>query len=396
MKYPFTPEILEGLPENIAELYRSLESTLLKEICSRLDLAGELNEVTVESIRALRSQGISLDEIQDAIQENTQISEEELQELLNDVVARNQRYYTELIDLAGLTQPQTLLDQADIDAIIRQTGTEMINITQSMGFLVGNGRTMLPLAKVYQWALNNAELEIMSGAINYNQAIKSSIRQIADSGLRYVTYESGRRDHVDVAVRRAVMTGINQLCSRYSEQSMNYLNTDLVETTAHSGARDIDGPNGWEAHTRWQGKIYHWSAKGNKNRGKYPDFEKTCGYGDVTGILGANCRHYYHPFVAGVMERTYTDNQLRHIDDGRDADFEGRHYTAYEATQKQRQIERTVRKLERRRIAFEAQDNKDEAQAAQTSLQRLMKEYRAFSKAADLPMQPERMKVLYK
>lgn len=393
MKYPFTPEVLDGLPEGIAELYRSLESTLLKEICSRLDLAGELNEVTVDSMRALRSHGISLDEIESAIRENTQISEEELQKLLDDVVARNQEYYTELIDLAGVTQPQTLLSQSDIDAIIRQTGKDMLNITQSMGFLVDGGRTMLEPAKAYQWALNNAEMQIMSGAISYNQAVKSSIRQLADSGLRYVTYESGHRDHIDVAARRAVMTGINQLCSRYSEQSMDYLNTDLVETTAHSGARNIGGVNGWEAHTEWQGKVFHWRAKGNRNRGKYPDFERSCGYGDVTGILGANCRHFFHPFIDGVMERTYSDRQLRHIDDGRDADFEGRHYTAYEATQKQREIERTVRKLERRSIAFEAQGNTEEAQAAQAQQRRLRKKYREFSKAADLPLQTERMRI---
>lgn len=393
MKYPFTPEVLDGLPEGIAELYRSLESTLLKEICSRLDLAGELNEVTVDSIRALRSHGISLDEIESAIRATTNISDEELQKLLDDVVTRNQEYYTELIDLAGITQPQTLLSQSDIEAIIRQTGTEMINITQSMGFLVDGGRTMLEPARAYQWALNNAELEIMSGAISYNQAIKRSVRQLADSGLRYVTYESGHRDHIDVAARRAVMTGINQLCSRYSEQSMDYLNTDLVETTAHSGARNIGGVNGWEAHTEWQGKVFHWRAKGNRNRGKYPDFERSCGYGDVTGILGANCRHFFHPFIDGVMERTYSDRQLRHIDDGRDADFEGRHYTAYEATQKQREIERTVRKLERRSIAFEAQGNTEEAQAAQAQQRRLRKKYREFSKAADLPLQTERMRI---
>ena len=62
MRYPFTPELLDALPEEMAELYRSLEATLLDEICSRLKLAGELNEVTVQDIRALRSHGISLEE----------------------------------------------------------------------------------------------------------------------------------------------------------------------------------------------------------------------------------------------------------------------------------------------------------------------------------------------
>lgn len=392
MKYPFTPEVLDGMPEGIAELYRGLELQLLDEICSRLNLAGELNEVTVDSIRALRSHGISLDEIESAIRATTNISDEELQKLLDDVVTRNQEYYTDLIDLAGVTQPQTLLSQSDIDAIIRQTGTEMINITQSMGFLVDGGKTMLEPARAYQWALNNAELEIMSGAISYNQAIKSSVRQLADSGLRYVTYESGHRDHIDVAARRAVMTGINQLCQRYAEQSQDYLNTDLVEVSAHSGARNTGA--GAANHASWQGKVYRWREKNRTTRGSYPDFVNTTGYGSGEGILGWNCRHHFYPYVEGVSERTYTDSQLSHIDDGRDATFEGRHYTAYEATQKQREIERTVRKLERRQRAFSAQGNAEEAQAAQIKMQRLRKKYKAFSAAADLPLQTDRMKIV--
>lgn len=392
MKYPFTPEVLDGMPEGIAELYRGLELQLLDEICSRLNLAGELNEVTVDSIRALRSQGISLEEIEKAIRQSTNISEKELKALLDDVVARNQKYYTELIDLAGVTQPQTLVSAKDVDAIIRQTGTEMINITQSMGFLVDGGKTMLEPARAYQWALNNAELEIMSGAISYNQAIKRSVRQLADSGLRYVTYESGNRDHIDVAARRAVMTGINQLCQRYAEQSQDYLNTDLVEVSAHSGARNTGA--GAANHASWQGKVYRWREKKRTTRGSYPDFVNTTGYGSGEGILGWNCRHHFYPYVEGVSERTYTDRQLRHIDDGRDATFEGRHYTAYEATQKQREIERTVRKLERRQRAFSAQGNAEEAQAAQIKMQRLRKKYKAFSAAADLPLQTDRMKIV--
>ena len=392
MKYPFTPEVLDGMPEGIAELYRGLELQLLDAICSRLNLAGELNEVTVESIRALRAQGISLDEIEKAIRQSTNISEKELKALLDDVVARNQEYYTDMIDLAGLTQPQTLVSAKDVDAIIRQTGKDMLNITQSMGFLVDGGKTMLEPAKAYQWALNNAEMQIMSGAISYNQAVKSSIRQLADSGLRYVTYESGHRDHIDVAARRAVMTGINQLCSRYAEQSQDYLNTDLVEVSAHSGARNTGA--GAANHASWQGKVYRWREKKRTTRGSYPDFVNTTGYGSGEGILGWNCRHHFYPYVEGVSERTYTDRQLSHIDDGRDATFEGRHYTAYEATQKQREIERTVRKLERRRTAFEAQGNAEEARAAQIKMQRLRKKYKAFSAAADLPLQTDRMKIV--
>lgn len=251
---------MDALPEELAELFRGLELTLLEEICSRLRLAGELNEVTVQDIRALRSHGVDLEDIKKVIDKTTGIGEKKLDELLSDVVARNQRYYTSMIDLAQVTAPERLVSHEDTYAIYEQTRGTYRNITRSMGFLVrqGRNRIMLPPAKTYQWALDNALMQIQSGAISYDQAISSQIRQLASSGLKTVSYESGHIDSVDVAVRRAVMTGVNQLNQKYREQSLDYLGTDLVEVTAHLGARNIDGPNGWENHAAWQGKVYRW------------------------------------------------------------------------------------------------------------------------------------------
>ena len=195
------------------------------------------------------------------IQRTTNISEKKLTELLDDVVERNQRYYTDLIKIADVTAPQTLLSIEDTYAIYEQTRQTFRNITQSMAFLVDNGRTLLAPARAYQWALDNAVLQVQSGAISYNQAIRSAVKQLADSGIRVADYESGHRDQIDVAVRRAVMSGVNALCQRYAEQSMEYLDTNLVEVSAHIGARNIDGPNGWEAHTKWQGRVFKWNKR---------------------------------------------------------------------------------------------------------------------------------------
>ena len=189
---------------------------------------------------------------------------EKLEELFDDVVARNQAYYAEVIDLAHVTAPEIMVDQAAIYAIYQQTKRELRNITQSMGFMVRDGRhrTMLPPAKAYQHILDMAVMEVESGAISYDQSISRALRQLADSGLRRVDYASGHHDQIDVAARRAVMTGVNQLNQKYREQSMDYLETDLVETTAHLGARNTDGPNGWENHAKWQGKVYRWRKDG--------------------------------------------------------------------------------------------------------------------------------------
>lgn len=392
MKYPFQPELLDAIPEELAEVYRNLESTLLDEICSRLNLADQLNEVTVQSIRALRSHGISQQEIERAIQRTTNISEKKMTELLDDVVERNQKYYSELIDITGVTAPQTLLSIEDTYAIYEQTRQTFRNITQSMAFLVDNGRTMLAPARTYQWALDSAVLQIESGAISYNQAIRRGVKELADSGLKTVNYESGHVDSIDVAVRRAVMTGVNALCQKYAEQSLDYLETDLVEVSAHLGARNTG--TGPENHESWQGLVLRWSEKPRASTGDYPDFVNTTGFGTGPGLGGWNCRHHYYPFVEGVMEPTYSKVDLEAMKgENRKFTFEGKEYDGYTSTQVQRRIERTIRKLKREQTAFKAAGLEDEATAVTARIRRLNQEYKAFSESAGLPLQRERMRV---
>ena len=389
-RYPFTPELLDALPEELAELFRALEITLLEEICSRLKAADKLNEVTVQDIQALRSHGIGLKEIKKAIRKTFGISETKLNDLLDDVEERNQKYYTDLIDLAHITQPETLVSIEDPWAIYEQTRQTLRNITRSMGFLVDAGRTMLPPAKAYQWALDNATMQIQSGAISYNQAIKTAVKQLADSGLKVVDYESGHRDQIDVAARRAVMTGVNQICAKYTEQSAEYLDTPYFEVSAHAGARDKPGPSPWSSHKDWQGKVYSIRAGDI-----YPSIYEVCGLGAVDGLEGANCRHRRNVWVEGVSERTYTDEQLEQIDDDLGCEFDGKKYTAYEATQMQRRVEREVRKLKREKAAYNAAGLREDETAVNIRLRRLNAKYKAFSAEAGLPEQRERMKVLY-
>lgn len=395
-RYPFTPELLDALPEELAELFRGLEDTLLDEICSRLALKDQLNEVTVQAIRALRSHGIDTKEIEKAIRKTSGISDKKLKELFDDVIARNQKYYTSVTDMAGMTKPDILVDTATIEAIRAQTLDEFHNITQSMGFLVDNGQTMLPPARAYQWALDSAVLQVQSGAISYNQAIKSAIQQLAGSGLKNVNYESGHVDQIDVAARRAVMTGVNQICDQYTNQSAEYLETRYFEISAHSGARDKPGASPWSSHKDWQGKVYYQSENGETDPlGLYDDLVGSTGYGYVDGLTGANCRHHKYPYIPGVSERTYTDEQLAHIDDGLGCEFDGKKYTAYEATQMQRRIERQIRAQKKLKNAYEKSGLTEEAQTANIKLRRLNAKYKAFSEAAGLPEQRERTKVLH-
>lgn len=397
MKYPFSPSILDALPEELAELYRGLEDTLLEEICSRFRIADHLNEVTVQDIKALRSRGIPLEEIKRAIAKTNKISMEKLDKLFDDVVARNQAYYSELITLADVTRPDTLVDHAAIYAIYEQTKGELRNITQSMGFMVRQGRhtVLMPPGKAYQAALDRAVMEIESGAINYNQAISRAVKELAGGGLKIVDFESGVHRQIDSHARTCVMTGVNQINQKYREQSMGYLETDLVETTAHIGARNTG--SGYFNHESWQGGIYHWRKYGNKHRGKYPDFEDECGIGEGAGIGGWNCRHSFYSYIDGVMEPTYSKSKLDSMksENRPKITYDGKTYDTYQATQQQRRIEREIRKQKRLQAGYNAAGLKDEETATKSRLQVLNKKYREFSKAAGLPEQRERTRVLY-
>ena len=393
MKFPFQPSLLEALPEEIAELFRGLEDTLLADICSRLK-TGTVGETTALDIKALRSHGIDLKEIEKAISETSGISEKKLKKLLEEVVEKNQQYYNDVITLADVTKPETLVNAADIDASKRQTLQEMRNITRTMAFVVDAGRTILKPQKALTWALDTALLQVQSGAVSYNTAIANAVKQLADSGLRMVDYESGRSDQVDVAARRAVMTGVNQINQKYAEQSTEYLETDLVETSAHIGARNIG--NVPENHEKWQGKWYRWGEKAKSSTGEYPDFIETTGYGTGAGLGGWNCRHTFYPVVEGVSEATYSQADLDAMKgENRKFKFEDKEYDGYTATQEQRSIERTIRKLRREKAAYKAAGLHEEEQAVNIRLRRLNAKYKAFSAAAGLPEQKERLKVLY-
>lgn len=387
MKYPITPEYLTGAPDPIVELFADLEETILADICRRFRVSGEATESAIAQIKILQERGVKLGDIEKAIKKTLNLSEKELDEIFGRAVERNKEYYDELIQKADIVGADYKGIESAVEAIRKQTHDEFVNLTQSLGFAIRTGTNVefLPIAKTYQKVLDDAATQVMSGAFDYNTAIRNAVKRLTDSGLQMVDYASGWHNRADVAARRAVMTGVSQLSSQYSEAVADILETDYREITAHQGARDKGV--GWQNHKAWQGKVYSL-----KTGDKYPSIYEVCGWGEVDGLEGANCRHHHFPFVEGVSERRYTDEELKNIDPP-PFEYQGKTYTAYEATQKQRQIETAMRKCKREIIGYEAAGQSEAAQDSSIKLRRLSAEYKAFSKAAGLREQPERARV---
>lgn len=387
MKYPITPEYLTGAPDPIVELFADLEEEILKDICRRFRVSGEATESAIAQIKILRKQGVKMKKIEKVIKRTLNLSGKELQEIFERAVDRNREYYDHLLSKTELLSAAETGIGKEILAIQKQTHDEFVNLTQSLGFAIRTGANVefLPIAKAYQKILDDAAVQVMSGAFDYNTAIRNAVKRLTDSGLQMVDYASGWHNRADVAARRAVMTGVSQLSAQYAESVADVLDTDYREVTAHQGARDTG--TGWQNHKAWQGRVYSL-----KSGDKYPSIYEVCGWGQVDGLEGANCRHHHFPFVEGVSERTYTDEQLANMDPP-PFDYQGKMYTAYEATQKQRQIETAMRRCKREIIGFESAGQSEAQQDSTIKLMRLSKEYKAFSKAAGLREQPERARV---
>ena len=378
-----------SLPLPLMRLYQRLEEQILEDICSRVAKTGEMTETAIEHIRSLQRRGYDYKKINEYIRKTLKLTQSEFDAAWNKAVQRNQQYFDTLIDdnlILGENNFNADLFVQEINAIEMQTLGELTNITRSMGFAyrAPDGTVKVDdIGRMYQRVLDDALMRVESGQ-SYNVAIRDATKMLTDSGLQYVDYESGWHNRVDVAARRAVMTGVTQLSRQYTEQTATLMDTPYREVTAHRGARDGEGKTPWASHKKWQGRVYS-----VRTGDIYPSIYEVCGLDEVDGLCGANCRHMYHIWIEGVSERTYTDEELENIDPP-PFEFDGKQYTFYEATQKQRQVEASLRKVKRELIAAKGRGDDEEYTTKAVRYRRLNEEYKAFSKAAGLRPQYER------
>lgn len=306
-------------------IFYDLENKLMEDIVRRIKKTGEITSTADYQIMQLKALGLSNDEITEQIKKALNASDEYVDELYREAM-KNEWYDAKNL-YAGMGQAYVKFeDNAFIQNLIggafMQTSGEMVNMTGTMGFVVGGNA--VELSKFYQDTMDNAISLIMGGGFDYNTVLKKAIKQMTNSGIRWINYESGWHNRITVAARRSVMTGLSQMTRGITEDTAKKLNTDTFEVSAHAGAR----PD----HAKWQGKIY-----------TKKQLYEICGLGTVTGLLGANCYHTYYPFIKGISKRAYTDNQLNVWRNDTPKMYKGKEYTQYQAQQRMRQMETNMR-----------------------------------------------------
>lgn len=374
-------EYKEKLSRQIEKNYSDLEMRIMEDIVRRIKKAGEITSTADWQINRLRILGNSSEDIEKMLKETLDASYPQMFELYDKVIdweyVRNKDIY-EQINAEFIPYEENEELQQITNALIQQTDADLQNITQSLGFYLdyGGGKPVLtPLAEVYQKYLDAACMDIVSGAFDYNSVIRRVVSQLTNSGLRQIDYASGRANRVDVAARRAVMTGITQLTGKISDMNAEKLGTEYYEVAWHAGARPT--------HAVWQGRV--WSKE---------QLVTVCGLGTVTGLEGVNCYHERYPFIPGISERNWTDKWLEEQNrkENEQKEFKGKKYTLYEAKQRQRQMETAMRaQREKVQLLKSGGADPDDVMLARAKYQGQLNEYSRFSHKMGLKEERERI-----
>ena len=369
------------LQNGIEKKYLMLEEEIEKDIVRRIQKAGKITSTADWQIQRYMVLGHSTEDVENIIRSAVGGDWADTFKLYDEVIEQEYvrcKALYEQVNAHFVPYEQNYELQQLTNALIQQSNDELFNISKSLGFMVdmGGGRKVFtPLSEIYNGYLDNAITMMASGAFDYNTLIRKIVREMTASGLRTVSYSTWHSNRVDVAVRRALLTGMGQLTGQISRMNGQALGTDKYEVDWHPGAR----PD----HAKWQGRVW-----------TYQQLVDVCGLGSGGGLLGWNCRHTYYPFLEGISVRNYSDEWLEAMDrkEARKVAFRGREYNTYEATQKQRQMETAMRaQREKAMLLKEGKAAPDDVLIARCKYQAMLDEYKAFSKKMRLPEQRERI-----
>lgn len=349
-----TPDYYEDCADDIIELYAQLDEAIIADITRRIIKTGTITETAKWQIKQAQEMGLLYDDIISEIGKRTNATDNQVRALFEDAGVRTVQYDAGIYRQAGL-----------VPVDIRQSPAMMQVLNAGYKKTLGNMKNLtLTTANTsqnaYISACNNAYMKITSGAFSYQEAIRQAIQTAAQQGST-VLYPSGHIDRLDVAVRRAVLTGVGQTCRTISETNAGEMGCDLMEISAHSGARP--------SHAVWQGQLV--SLSGRKGYLTKDDI----GYGTGAGFGGYNCQHDWYPYFEGISTRNYNDKMLKQMN-AKCIEYNGKKYSEYEISQIQRKMEREIRSAKREKVAYQTAVSESSGE-----LKEVMQKALAYSKS---------------
>ena len=357
------PSYLDAMPDAFVQLAQQVEDEILQDVARRIGKMGTLTETADWQLWRYQQTEAVRENVVKLLAKYSGKSEATIRRLLKEAATEAMEredaiYYHYNLEPTPFEESAALNNLLNAGA--RQTCGTWRNLTAT---------TANTVSGAFERTLDVAWGKVATGAFDYKTAVKQAVDSLADE-MPEITYPSGHTDSLEVAARRAVLTGVNQTAGKLQEARMDEMNVEFVETSAHGGARP--------SHAEWQGRRFHRGGAVDYKGKHYPDFEAATGYGTGAGLCGWNCRHTFFAVFPELGDPpTWTEESLQELN-ARNIEYNGKLYTQYEINQMQRARERNVRKWKKRYLAESAagSDTTDSAvrlKAARQSLSEFAK-----------------------
>ena len=326
-----SPRYLEGISDEIVDIYAQLEADILQDMARRIARLGKVTEATKWQAELLAETGALKKDVNKIIKKYDPAIRKEITAIYNDAMIKNARA-DNIIFKDALGHGVSDINAQEMLASIQKTRADLSRLTITTAYTT---------EQQFVQVANAAYMQVVTGAFDYDTAMKKACNQLATEGVSGVQYRNGKpvRLNIEPAVRMNIITGVNQTASAMTLNNCDELGCDLVETTAHIGARP--------EHAAWQGEVFSISG----TNPKYRPFS-VCELGTITGLCGINCRHSYYPYFEGT-ETHYTQADLDEMEK-QTVTYNGQKMTRYEGEEKLREIERNIRHYKRRALTQEA------------------------------------------
>lgn len=326
-----SPRYLEGISDEIVDIYAQLEADILQDMARRIARLGKVTEATKWQAELLAETGALKKDVNKIIKKYDPAIRKEITAIYNDAMVKNARA-DNIIFKDALGHGVSDINAQVMLASIQKTRADLSRLTITTAYTT---------EQQFVQVANAAYMQVVTGAFDYDTAMKKACNQLATEGVSGVQYRNGKpvRLNIEPAVRMNIITGVNQTASAMTLNNCDELGCDLVETTAHIGARP--------EHAAWQGEVFSISG----TNPKYRPFS-VCELGTITGLCGINCRHSYYPYFEGT-ETHYTQADLDEMEK-QTVTYNGQKMTRYEGEEQLRGIERNIRHYKRRALTQEA------------------------------------------
>lgn len=347
---------MKKLPDDVVKYYQNLEDKILADVIKDIKKNTEISGTSRGKIESLLNLNYDLNKIKKELNKELDITAYKLGQTVNKAGLKSYAEDVKAYEFGGKKlKNKSVLKM--VDTMSKSSVEDLKNLTGTIGL---EGK---PLESWYKDKLNQAIIDVTSGAYSSTEVIRKTVSEVGEKGLEFIEYQSGKSFSVESAIKMNINSTVNRLSAEISLANAKEMNQDLMEITAHAGARPT--------HQEWQGQIV--SLSGNK---KYLSLNDI-GYGTAEGFMGVNCRHNWYPFFEGLSKQFWDDESLKKISPFK---YSGKIYDEYKANQRLRNLNRSVRKHDRKAKMYKSVGYEDAEITENIKKQRLLQEKNKFEK----------------